>query len=482
MGADAVDCELGRRTLGDFARALEPELQWTPFHRTYYQLLNEFARGTIRRMIVSVPPQHGKSHGASVVLPAYLLGCSPALRVTIASYSFGLARRFGQEVQRLMSEEVYGKLFPETRLKGIGEKSERERTARRTSEEFDCVGKGGGLRTIGRNGSLTGNRVDVVILDDLYKDALEANSPLIRDRVWEWYNAVVRTRLHNDSRELIVCTRWHEEDLIGRIKKEGGFLELTDWGQLDGLTSETWVSVNFEALKRSEPVPVDPRRKGEALWPERHSVRLLESRRRSDPPLFEALYQGNPTVREGLLYSRFETYGKLPDDPVKIANYTDTADTGMDKLCSVCYVVGRDGLIYVTDLLYTPEPMEVTEIAVAGMLERGNIPVALFESNNGGRGFARAVSRLVGRCEIRMFHQKGNKESRILTHSSTVTRMVRMPEDWKVRWPEFAADLESFRRAFHANAHDDAPDTLTGIVETESAPAGKRIRHVHFVR
>lgn len=473
--------------LSAFASAVGPDLEWTPFHRTYYRLLEAFADGRIRRLIVSVPPQHGKSRGASVILPAYLLGRDPDLRVAVASYSFALAGRLGQEVQRLMASEEYRSVFPATSLKGGGGKSAEERTARRTVQEFDCVGFSGGLRAVGRTGSLTGNRVDVMISDDLYKDMLEANSPLVRERVWEWYNAVVRTRLHDGSRELVVCTRWHEDDLIGRLGRTERVVELLSWDQLEGLSPEVWVSVSFEALKASPPSEIDPRREGEALWPGRHSAAWLLQRRNADPAVFEALFQGNPVVREGLLYGGFETYSALPAGILRRANYTDTADTGTDRLCSICYVAGDDGLFYVTDVVYTAEPMEVTEEAVSRMLAESGATAAAIESNNGGRGFGRAVERRlreagIANCSVRLFHQSGNKESRILTYAPTVERLVRMPAHWRVRWPEFAADVLGFRRLFRSNAHDDAPDALTGIVETELTPRGSRIRLGGFTK
>lgn len=470
-----------------FAAAVSPDLEWTPFHRTYYRLLEAFASGRIRRLIVSVPPQHGKSRGASVMLPAYLLGRDPDLRVAVASYSFALAGRLGQEVQRLMASGEYRSVFPGTSLKGEGPKSAEERTARRTVQEFDCVGFSGGLRAVGRMGSLTGSRVDVMVSDDLYKDMLEANSPLVRERVWEWYNAVVRTRLHDGSRELVVCTRWHEDDLIGRLRRTERVVELRSWSQLEGLPPDTWVSVTFEALKSSPPCELDPRPEGEALWPGRHSAGWLLQRRSADPAVFEALFQGNPVVREGLLYGGFETYSALPPGIVRRANYTDTADTGTDRLCSVCYAAGDDGLFYVTDVVYTAEPMEVTEEVVFRMLAGSGVTSAAIESNNGGRGFGRAVERRlreagIANCPVRLFHQAGNKESRILTYAPTVERLVRFPADWRVRWPQFAADVLGFRRLFRSNAHDDAPDALTGIVETELTPRGSRIRLGGFAK
>ena len=480
IGMNRPQEEWARRSLAAFAATVRPDVEWTPFHRAYYRLLDAFAEGRIRRMMVSVPPQHGKSFGASVLLPAYLLGRDPRIRIAVASYSFSLAGRFGQQVQRLMSEGSYRTVFPATLIKGTGPRVQQERTARRTAQEFDCVGFGGGLKAVGRTGSLTGDRVDVLVADDLYKDALEAHSPLVRERIWEWYHAVARTRLHDASRELLIGTRWHEDDLIGRLKRTERVVELSEWGQTEGVPTGTWVAVSFEALKTGPPTELDPREEGEALWPGRHSAGWLAQRRSADPTLFEALFQGNPVVREGLLYGDFGTYAALPAGLLRRANYTDTADTGEDRLCSICYAAAEDGLCYVTDVVYTSRPMEETEAAVAAMLERNGTTLAQVESNNGGRGFGRAVERRlreagVRGCTLRLFHQRGNKEARILTHAATVVRQVRMPEDWRVRWPEFAADVCGFRRVFRANAHDDGPDALTGIVETELAPRGGRI-------
>ncbi len=487
VGLNRPRHERARRRLTAFATVARPEIEWTPFHRAYYRLLEAFASGRVRRMMVSVPPQHGKSLGASVLLPAYLLGSDPGLRIAVASYSFALSGRFAQQTQRLMSESSYRAVFPATRLKGVGPRTEGDRTARRTAQEFDCVGYAGGLKAVGRTGSLTGDRVDVLIADDLYKDALEANSPLVRERVWDWYNAVARTRLHDLSRELVVCTRWHEDDLIGRLRRTERVVDLTAWRQLDELLPDTWVAVSFPALKTGPPTEPDPRRADEPLWPDRHSAEWLLQRRRADPVLFEALYQGRPTVREGLLYDDFATYVSLPSDVLRRSNYTDTADTGRDRLCSICYAVGSDGLFYVTDVVYTSEPMEATEVAVAAMLARNGTTSARIESNNGGRGFGRAVERRlheegVRSCAVQLFHQSGNKESRILTHASTVVRQVRLPSDWRIRWPEFATDVIGFRRFFRANAHDDAPDALTGIVETELAPRSHRFLVGGFTR
>lgn len=190
----------------------------------------------------------------------------------------------------------------------------------------------------------------------MYKDALEANSPLVRSNCWEWYTSVVRTRMHNASRELVVFTRWHEEDLIGELLAREPVEELREWRQLDTLPPGGWLHLNFEALKTSPPTEIDPRAPGEALWEEQHGAVLLHSKRRLDPLQFEALYQGRPSSREGLLYGpHFAEYDALPREIVRRANYTDTADTGDDYLCSLSYAVDTDGVIYITDAVYSRE-------------------------------------------------------------------------------------------------------------------------------
>lgn len=464
----------------EFAGRVFPHLESDGFHSTYYRVLNAFAVGNVRRLIVTLPPQHGKSLGASVLLPAYLLGLDPDMTVAIASYNASLANRFNKRVQRIMESPAYGGIFPGTSIKRSGARSDYVRTA----DRVEMIGREGELLSVGREGSLTGNRVDCFILDDLYKDAMEANSSVVRENCWEWYTSVVRTRMHNLSRELIVFTRWHEEDLIGTIMAKEKVVELRQWAQTERTGPQEWLHLNFEAVKSSPPTEIDPRREGEALWENRHSKELLEQRRRLDPFRFECMYQGRPSASEGLLYgNNFTLYAGLPSNVVRYANYTDTADTGDDYLCSVCYAVDADKRIYVTDVVYSREAMEITETLVAGMIAEYPRCDVLVESNNGGRGFARSIARLCPNHSVNWFYQGANKEARILSNSSTLVRNVSMPRDWAQRWPDFAHHLITYRRMFRSNRWHDAPDVLTGIVERElTAPFSKRIRAMSFVK
>ena len=163
----------------------------------------------------------------------------------------------------------------------------------------------------------------------------------------------------------------------------------------------------------------------------------------------------------------FKIYEKLPPAHY-IMNYTDTADEGNDYLCSIDYQMYNEEY-YILNVIYTQEPMEITEPAVAEMLTKDNVGNANIESNNGGRGFARNVItnlRNLGNrhTNVRWFHQGENKVARILSNSTGVMNNIYFPINWEDRWPEFSKHLKHYVRT-GKNEHDDAEDCLTGVYE-----------------
>lgn len=401
------------------------------------------------------------SQGSSVQLPAYMIGRNPDLKIATVCYSATKARKFGRKVKQLMSDESYRKIYS-SRLAEMGDSNYIN-----TAEEMEIVGHDGSLKCVGYKGGLTGDPVDVLLMDDLYKDWQEASSPLIRENVKAWYISVADARLHNDSQQLIVFTRWNNDDLVGFIEANDEVELIESWSQLENPDPKKWYKVNFPAIKTGEPTEIDPRAKGEPLWPERHSLDKLLKSRAKDPLKFECLYQGNPTAAAGLLWGTegWKTYQTLPDAIVR-KNYTDTADRGTDYLCSIDYDVCEDGLAYVVDVRYTTEPMEVTEPLVAGGLLKNKVKYSDIESNNGGRSFARKIDEMTRHmCTVSWFHQSANKEARIVSNAATVKQSIVFPDDWHLRWPEFYLHVVNFKRKFNANQHDDCADTLTGIIE-----------------
>jgi predicted phage terminase large subunit-like protein len=468
---ESIKVGLAKKKFVCYAKYVKPKLRLKKFHRDYYHVLNMFAHGLIKKLIITIAPQHGKSEGSSRLLPTYMLGLDNNKKIAICSYSSSLAQDFNRDCQRIITSDSYQDLFPDTVLNSTNVVT-MSNNYLRNSNVFECVNAEGSLRTVGRGGGITGKTVDIAILDDIYKDYEEGNSPVIREKAWNWYISAIKTRLHNKSQVLIVFTRWNEDDIIGRLEKTEQVITITSLDQLKDIPEGAWVKINFEAIKVSEPTELDPRKKGEALWPEMHDLKGLLAQQSLDSFQFDCLYQGNPTSKEGYLYSDFQTYEKIPNIIVKRGNYTDTADEGDDYLCSICYVkASGDPKVYVTDILFTQEPMEKTEGYMASMIERNDTRDTLVESNNGGKGFARAVRGKCPKRTIRWFHQAGNKESRILTYNSTVVNNIIFPSDWAIRWPEFYKHVTTYKRMFAANKFNDAEDCLTGIAEKEVLPA-----------
>lgn len=435
-------------------------------------------------------PTHN-SEGSSRKLPAFMLGLNPDKKICIGSYAATIARDFNRDVQRIIDTPSYRVLFPETYLNGSNVVT-MANTYLRNSDVIEMVGHKGSLRVVGRGGSLTSKTVDVSILDDVYKDYAEGNSPIVRNAAWKWYTTVVRTRLHNDSQELIVFTRWHDDDLIGRIEKSGEtVIEIKSWDDVKNIPAGAWVRINFEGLKTGEPTEIDPREPGAALWDRRHSRAKLEGQRALDPVQFQCLYQGNPGNAEGKLYRNpFRTYVDKSEwgTYVRSGNYTDVADEGDDFTFSACYDVYKSGneawneqkkrfepILYalITDMVFTQENTEITAVTVPEMINRCGTQKAWIESNNGGSGFEKVIRKKL-KAVTEPFYQGANKESRIITNSAMVNAQIIMPIGWEQRFPKIYEHLTGFLRDFPANAHDDPEDGLTGIYEKELADGDTR--------
>lgn len=430
-------------------------------------------------------PTHN-SEGSSRKLPSFMLGLDPDKKICIGSYAATIARDFNRDVQRIIDTPRYRELFPETYLNGSNVVT-MANTYLRNSDVIEMVRRKGSLRVVGRGGSLTSKTVDVSILDDVYKDYAEGNSPIVRNAAWKWYTTVVRTRLHNDSQELIVFTRWHDDDLIGRIEKSGEtVIDIKSWDDVKNIPAGAWVRINFEGLKTGEPTEIDPREPGAALWDRRHSRAKLEGQRALDPVQFQCLYQGNPGNAEGKLYRNpFRTYVDKSEwgTYVRSGNYTDVADEGDDFTFSACYDIYKSGneawneqkkrfepILYalITDMVFTQENTEITAVTVPDMINRCGTQKAWIESNNGGSGFEKVIRKKI-KAVTEPFYQGANKESRIITNSAMVNAQIIMPIGWEQRFPKIHEHLTGFLRDFPANAHDDPEDGLTGIYEKELA-------------
>jgi predicted phage terminase large subunit-like protein len=303
------------------------------------------------------------------------------------------------------------------------------------------------------SGTITGVGCNIGIIDDPIKNDKEAFNDRVLAEHWSFYVDTFLSRLEKGSIQIINMTRWATQDLCGKILESEG---------------DRWHILKMAAYNEDTE---------EMLCPSLLSYEdYLDKKAKTSPAIFGANYLQEPVDEIGRMYKEFKTYDELPEIGER-HNYTDTADTGADYLCSINYQIS-DGKIYILDILYTKKSMEYTEPAVAKMLAKDQIQRAKIESNNGGRGFARNVKRLLGEIEggkfvtVKTFTQTKNKKSRIWSNSYWIEENVYYPKNWGQMWGEFYASMKNYKRE-GTNDHDDAQDCLTGCAEQVNKP--KRI-------
>lgn len=273
-----------------FLPYVNPKYEAAWFHIIIAKHCQMLLEGKIKNLMVFMPPQHGKSEIISRNFPAWALGRNPDLKIVGCSYSADLAEQFSRSIQRTIDSKEFQTIFPGTYLNGSNVRTNVKGYLRNV-DIFETVGRRGFYKAVGVGGGLTGTPVDIAIIDDPVKDAVEANSVTYRQRVWDWYNTVLSTRLHNNSQQLFIMTRWHEDDLAGRILKH----EPKEWTVL---SIPAICEVEHDGELQSK------RRVGDALWPSRHSLAKLEKQKARGPREFSALYQQHPTIEGGNIVKR----------------------------------------------------------------------------------------------------------------------------------------------------------------------------------
>lgn len=418
-------------------------------HVRICQKLNEVLEGKCNRLIINISPRYGKTELAVKNFIAMGLAMNPKAKFIHLSYSGTLAVDNSVAIKDIVNSEEYMRLFPNTRVKYGSDTKSRWDTEEgggvyATSTLGQITGFGAGLVEDESNVGLFGG---AIVIDDPIKPE-DAFSEVEREKVNRRFETTIRNRLNSRNTPIIIIMqRLHEHDLCGYLQE----IEPDDWEVL-----------SLPAISYEDGEP-------KALWEFKHTLAELQKIKDANSTVFETQYMQNPTPIEGLMYGAFKTYDTMPITKTKIRkNYTDTADTGADYLCSINYVETEIGN-FVTDVLYTDKPMEYTEPMVAAMLHREGINVSNIESNNGGRGFARQVeaqTRLLGndKTKIEWFHQSANKQSRIFSRSNEVTNLTYFPTDWERKWPAFARHIKGFRKD-GKDTHDDAEDCLTGTIE-----------------
>lgn len=442
-----AQCELARREFFFYCHLKAPDFYKED--RKYLidlcKAFQDFVQSDDEVMVVNEPPRHGKSRTAGLLVE-WVLGNDQSQKIMTGSYNETLSTMFSKNVRNDIMEEkadqnriVFSDIFPDVRIKrGDG-----------AMNLWSLEGGYNNYLATSPTGTATGFGASLLIIDDLIKNAEEANNELTKEKRWSWFTDTMLSRLEEGGKIIIIMTRWASDDLAGRaldhFKESGARIR----------------HISMKALQDD----------GTMLCDEVLSRKSYEAKIKAmGADIASANYQQEPIDLKGRLYTSFKTYsGELPQFK-EIRNYTDTADTGDDYLCSIDYGVTFASEAYILEVLYTKEPMEVTEPATAGILKKDMVNVADIESNNGGRGFARNVERILqqelhsNHTIVRWFSQNKNKQARIYSNSSWVMQHIYYPEDWRNRWPEYYDAMVKYQRE-GKNKHDDAPDATTGIAE-----------------
>ncbi len=427
-------------------------------HRKVCSLLDDVLSGKVKKAIINIAPRYSKTELAVKNFIAMGLAVNPRAKFIHLSYSEDLALDNSNDIQNILLEPEYQRLF--------------SAKATSTNSKKWYTKEGGGLYAVSSSGQVTGfgaglvdeeqEQINVeeftpilcegfggaIIIDDPIKPD-DALSPVIRNKVNAKFDSTIRNRVNSRNTPIvIIMQRVHEEDLCG-------FLELQEPGE--------WTILSLPCIQINED--------GEefALWEFKHTLEELRRLREINSYVFDTQYMQDPKPLQGLMYEQgFKDYSIIPACIKTRKAYIDTADEGKDFLCAIVYDE-TEHANYIIDVLYTQKPMEYTEPRTAELLTKYRVVDAIIESNNGGKGFARAVEsqcRLMGNNDTRIqwFHQSKNKLERIFTSSAAVQNLCFMPVGWERLLPDFYRSLKFYRK-IGKNEHDDGPDALTGTVE-----------------
>ena len=394
-----------------------------------------------------MPPRHYKSFTAGSFVE-WRFGKDPMRKVMTGSYNETLSGTFARKVRDTIDEApadgvlVYRDIFPNTKVKYGQAAMNKWALEGSTQDNYLATSP---------TGTATGFGANDIVIDDIIKNDTEAYSELVLDKHWSWLSNTMLSRTEGDDWKVyLFMTRWAQGDLARRV--------------IDAYGDQVEV-ITYKAVQED----------GTMLCPSILNRRDYDLKTKEmNPDIIEANYNQKPIDAKGRLFSEFTEYQDMSEGKLKKSNYTDTADKGTDFLCSVNYVE-HEGDVYVTDVVMTDEGMEVTEPAVAAMLDADQVDEAVVGSNNGGRGFARNIERLLAdthhnrQCVVKWEAQTANKEARILASSAWVNRHVVMPYNWKHKFPEFYRQLMEYQKK-GKNKHDDAPDVLAAIYECVANP------------
>lgn len=440
------------------------------FHRAIARHLEEMEAGEFRQLILTLPPRAGKTELATKRFTSWFCGRNPLENVAITTYSDTMAEDYGADIRHIMTGKQFKQVFPKFTLRRGG--SSKSNIQNEHGGRIVCVGVGG---------ALTGRGAGLLIVDDPVKNFDDARSQTMRDSAWEWFTKVAMTRRMGKKLVLIIMTRWHSDDIVGRLTDPEN-------PHYNAIEAKGWKIINIPAIAEDN----DPlgRKPGEPLWPERYDLDFLAQQQRLDPLGFAALYQQRPTVADGVLFRRenIQRYD-APDLPENLRYYAASdhaVATGQRNDFSVFLKVGVDKQdnIYITDCFWQKVASDAAVEAMLAMAggaedkrpllwwaERGHISKSI------GPFLYKRMTETGIFINLREVTPAVDKEQR----AQSIAARVAMGKVYIPNGPIWAERLIDQMLAFPNGTHDDAVDALAYIglgLQSQfgaSAPSPKKV-------
>lgn len=384
--------------------------------------------------MVCMPPGSAKSTYSSVEFPPWFIGRNPGLNTIAASHTQELAERFGRRVRNIVGSDEFRSAF------GFSLSADSTAAGRWDNE------KGGEYFAAGVGGSITGRRADLVIIDDPVKSREDADSERSRDKAWDWYTNDLLTRLRPGARQVVVMTRWHEDDLGGRILAR----ERDKWVVLE---------LPMEA-KENDPLGRLP---GELLWPDWFTDEMVETAKR-DTRSWNALYQQSPAPESGDYFKReWFQYYEEPPQYLQIYGASDYAVTskGGDYTVHGVFGVDRNDDVYLLDLWRRQETSDVWIDAFLDLVDKHK-PIQWAEEQ--GQIIKSLDPFINKRCQERGIYVAREQFTSLTDKSSRAQAIRGRIAQGKVKFPRNApwlADLEREMLTFPVGVNDDMVDVLS---------------------
>ena len=421
--------------------------QWAGYrpathHRALAERLEAVAEGRIKRLMVFMPPRHGKSMLTSEFFPAWYLGMNSNHQVIAATYAQGLADDFGRKVRNLVSDPRHKAMFPDSKLADDSQAANRFHLAQR-----------GAYFAVGAGGPITGRGADLLLIDDPIKGREDAESETMRQRLKDWYTSVARTRLMPGGAIVVIQTRWHDDDLAGWLLREH--------------QHENWEVLNLPALAEAG----DPlgRTEGAALWPEAYPEAELATIRLSVGSRdWSALYQQRPSAAEGSIFRRehWRYYRPTEVEPkalvasLRCFQVVQAWDTAFKTKETNDYTVGvtigiSENRYYILDRWRNRVEFPDLKRTVTAQAAKWGATAVLIEDTAAGQSLIQELTR---NTRLPLVPVKADRDKVTRANAVTPTHeagLIYLPES--AEWvSDFVDELASFPSA----PHDDQVDAL----------------------